>query len=384
VKLKKMTKPIPNHKKNAKKINIMQITHDLGIGGLQQVVVNLCKTLDKKRFNVKVLCLRGLGDYVDELKNAGIEIFCIEKNFKHTDYFTFLKIAKILRKNKTDIVHTHNTQPLIEGTLGALLSGVKTIIHTDHARKFPDKRRYMIAEWIASKFVKKIVGVSQETIDDLVKFERISQKKCTVIFNGIVKKKFHDKIDTVFLKKSLGIHNDSFIIGVCARLSEQKGLSYLINSMPYVLSHFPQTTLVIVGDGILFHKLKDESEKLGISENVVFCGKRLDIPEILQIFDLYVLPSLWEGLPIGLIEAMASGCPIIATNVGGNKSIICSGDNGVLVEPKDSDTLALEILNLLKNPNLRSLYSKRGIEKFNNNFDSKIMTDKYINLYLSN
>ena len=116
----------------------MIITHDLAIGGLQQVVVNLCRTINRDKFDVSVLCLRTLGEFVPEVEKLGIKVFFLPQK-KGTDYFSFLGVAKILRREKIEVIHTHNTQPFIDGTIGALLSGVKTIVHTDHARSFPIK-----------------------------------------------------------------------------------------------------------------------------------------------------------------------------------------------------------------------------------------------------
>ena len=129
----------------------MLITHDLAIGGLQQVVVNLCRTIDRDKFDVSVLCLRALGEFALEVEKLGIKVFFLPQK-KGTDYFSFFKVAKILRREKIEVIHTHNTQPFIDGTIGALLSGVKTIVHTDHARSFPDKRRYMFTEWVPISF----------------------------------------------------------------------------------------------------------------------------------------------------------------------------------------------------------------------------------------
>ena len=127
-------------------IRLMQITHDLAIGGLQQVVVNLCRTIDKSRFHTTVLCLRALGPLAGEIERLGIKVMLLPQKKTGTDYFSFLKVADILRKEHTQVIHTHNTQPLVDGTLGAILSGGRQrIIHTDHARQFPDKKRYMFA-----------------------------------------------------------------------------------------------------------------------------------------------------------------------------------------------------------------------------------------------
>ena len=169
-----------------KKIRLMQITHDLAIGGLQQVIVNLCRNIDKNRFHTTVLCLRALGPLAGEIEQLGIKVMLLPQKKTGTDYFSFLKVAAILRKERVEVIHSHNTQPLLDGTMGAILSGGRQrIIHTDHARQFPDKKRYMFAEWCMSHFVYKMVGVSEETTKNLRNYEKIPKKKLMTIKNGI-------------------------------------------------------------------------------------------------------------------------------------------------------------------------------------------------------
>ena len=360
----------------------MQITHDLAIGGLQQVVVNICRTINRDLFDISVLCLRDLGEFVPEVEKLGIPVFYLPQKKSGTDYLSFLKVAKILREEKIEVIHTHNTQPLVDGTIGALMSGVKTIIHTDHARNFPDKRRYMFAEWLMSHFAYKVVGVSEHTSEDLIKYERISRKKILTIPNGINGNRFSININKQAKRKELGIHGSGPIIGLGVRLTEGKGINYLLQAMPDIIKKFTDITLVIVGDGPAADKLKKQTVELGITRNVLFLGSRLDIPELLKVFDIYVLPSLSEGLPMVLLEAMAAGCPIVATNVGGIPTLIKHGDNGSMVEPKNPQALASEIIKLLSSQELRSQYSKKALKTFQENYSADIMTRKYEQLYL--
>jgi glycosyltransferase involved in cell wall biosynthesis len=365
-----------------KKPHVMQITHDLAIGGLQQVVVNLCKTIDRNTFDISVLCLRNLGEFVPEVEGLGIKVFYLPQKQNGTDYFSFLKVAKILRQEKVDVIHTHNTQPFIDGTIGALLTGVKTIVHTDHARDFPDKKRYMCAEWLMSHFAHKIVGVSNHTSQNLIKYEKISPNKIITIMNGIDGSRYNITINKDKKKKELGIKKGGPIIGLGVRLSEQKGITYLLQAMPEVIKFFPDITLVIAGEGPCEDALKKDAIHLGIDQHVLFIGPRVDIPELLKLFDLYVLPSLWEGLPMVLLEAMAASCPIVATNVGGTSMVITHGVNGSLVRPKEPAHLASGIINLLSNEKLRQRYIDHGREVFNKNFCASVMTKKYEKLYL--
>jgi len=359
----------------------MQITHDLAIGGLQQVVVNLCRSIDRSKFDISVLCLRDLGEFVPDVENLGLKVHYLPQKENGTDYFSFLKVAKILRQEKIDVIHTHNTQPFVDGTIGAMLAGVKTVVHTDHARSFPDKGRYMFAEWLMSHYAFKVVGVSDHTSTNLTKYEKISPKKIMTIENGIDGSRFEVKIDRDKKRREIGIKNDGPVIGLGVRLAEQKGITYLLQAMPRVIQSFPDITLVIVGDGDLKTGLQDEAAQLGLQDNVLFLGPRLDIPELLQLFDIYVLPSLWEGMPMVLLESLASGCPVIATDVGGVSKVINHGENGLLVKSKSPQQLAEAIMSLLSNSTLREQFAVRGLEIFKSKFSSDIMTRSYERLY---
>jgi len=360
----------------------MQITHDLGIGGLPQVVVNLCRAADKNLFDISVLCLRNLGEFATEIENMGIPVFLLPQKKNGTDYFAFVKVARILKQEKIDIIHTHNTQPFIDGSIGALMSGVKTIVHTEHGRTFPDKKRYMFAEWLMSHFAYKVVGVSEHTSQNLIKHERMSPRKVVSIINGVSGAHFDMVIDKGKKREELGLKNDGPVLGVGARLVKLKGISYLLQAMPAIIEKFPSITLVLAGGGEYENTLRKEADFLGIHKNVLFAGPRLDFPELLKLFDLFILPSLSEGLPMALLEAMAAGCPIIATNVGGIPMAIQHGENGSLIEPGNSDILSSEIIKLLKDNELRNRYVKKGREVFKKNFSVEVMMEKYQSLYL--
>ena len=367
------------------RLKLIQITHDLAIGGLQQVVVNLCKFIDKEKFNVSVLCLRALGSFTKEVENMGVKVTLLPQPEKGTDYVSFFKIAKILKKENIDIIHTHNTQPFVEGTLGALLAPkVKAIVHTDHARDFPDKKRYMFSERLVSRFASYIVGVSDHTCRNLIEYEKISPRKLVTITNGIDGSKFAINIDRDKKKKELGLTDFDPIIGLGVRIVKQKGIIYLLKAMPKIIEHFPNIVLVIAGEGPLEYVLKKEAELLGIMSNIRFIGPRLDMPELLKLFDLYVLPSLWEGLPMVLLEAMAAGCPIVATEVGGNAQAIENGYSGTLVEPRNPMNLTEAIIDLLTHSNLRKKYIHNGLQVYANRFSAESMTRRYEELYLKN
>jgi glycosyltransferase involved in cell wall biosynthesis len=365
-----------------KKTKLVQVTHDLALGGLQRVIVNICRTIDREKFDISVLCLRELGCFTDEVKALGIPVTLIpQKN--GTDYLSFLKVADYFRSVKPDVIHTHNTQPFMDGTIAALLTGVKRIIHTDHARSFPDKWRYMAIEWLMSQFAYKVVGVSEHTSQNLMKYEKISPKKIVTIPNGIDPVPFDITIDKIKKRKELGLPDDGPILGVAVRLSEQKGLTYLIKAMPEIIKKFPTVSLLIAGDGPLKDTLIEETKHLGVQNNVYFLGMRHDTAELLKLFDLYVLPSIWEGLPMIILEAMAAGCPIIATDVGGVGAAVRDGVNGILIHPEEIHTLGQKVVQLLDDERTCGKFAFNTRTIFDEEFSAENMTKMYQQFYLN-
>lgn len=363
------------------KIKIMQVTANLGIGGLERVVVNLSKNINKDKFQVSICCLKFKGVFAKELEDIGINVHLIPQKSKGTDYFAFWKLKDILRKERPHIVHTHNPNALVDGIIASILSNVPVRIHTDHARKFPDTLRTMLVEKILSNFIDRIVAVSAETKDNLKKYERINENKIRIVNNGIDGKKYDISINISKKRKELGLDGFQHLIGLGVRLTEQKGIIHLIHAAPEVLNKFPHTAFIVAGRGYLLDDLKSETEKLHVDKNFFFLGPRLDMPEILQILDVYVLPSEWEGLPLVLLEAMAARKAIIATNVGGNSMAIEDGFCGYLVPPKRPDLLSQRIIHLLESSNLRLTFSENAYEKFKVNFGVENMAIEYEKIY---
>jgi glycosyltransferase involved in cell wall biosynthesis len=363
------------------KIKVLQITANLGIGGLERVVVNLTRGLDPEKYEVVVCCLKFKGKFAKELEKCGIKVHLIPQKEKGTDYFAFWKLKDVIRQEKPVIVHTHNSNSLVDGVIASILTRVPVVIHTDHARKFPDTRRTMIAERILSLYINKIIAVSEETKNNLIKYEHIPANKIAIINNGIDGSKYDIAINPEVKIKELGLEKFKHIVGLGVRLTVQKGITHLVSAVPDVLNKFPDTAFVIAGSGYLLEELKEQATKLHVEENVFFIGPRLDMPEILQILDVYVLPSEWEGLPLVLLEAMAAKKAIVATNVGAVSKAIEHEQCGYLVAPKNPREISNKIISLLSSAKLRNEFANNAYNKFLNHFDIQHMIDGYMQIY---
>lgn len=364
------------------RIKVMHVTHDLHIGGLQRVVVDLATRLDPARYAASVCSLRDGGPLEEELQSAGIQVFHLPRTPGRTDYFSFWKLSRVLRQSRPDILHTHNTQPLLDGAVAAKLAGIPVVIHTDHARLYPDKRRYMLAERILSRCVEQVVAVSESTKEDLVRYERIDPARIRVIPNGIAPGRVLSVDERVGKRRELDLGDACGpILGLGVRLSEQKGITFLLQAMREVATEFPHVVLLLAGEGPLEKPLRVAAESLGLAARVRFLGPRLDMREILQILDLYVLPSVWEGLPLVLLEAMWAGLPLVVTNVGGTSQAVIDGVNGFLVKSRDPMALAAAICSVLGNERLREDFGKASSRLYQERFAVGMMVQAYEELY---
>ena len=359
---------------------VMHITQDLTVGGLERVIVLLCRTLDRERFEPSVLCLRKAGDFAAELMAEGIPVHVLPWSREKLDYFTFRKVGRVLREQRIDVIHSHNTGPFFHGALGATLAGVKTHIHTDHARPFPDSVRWMVAEHLLSHLAYRVVGVSDDTTHNLRHYEKIPEGKLATIPNGIDLQPIRS--DATQLRHELGIAPGTPVIGTAGRLAHQKGLEFLVQAAEILRPRFPDLKVLIVGEGSEQAALQNMVDRAGLQENVHLLGLRMDIPDLLALFDIYALPSRWEGLPMAILEAMAAGLPIVGSAVGGVPTAVREGVNGFLVEPEDAASLAGSLERLLNDPHLRRRMGEAGRKRYEASFTARQMTRRYEKLYL--
>jgi glycosyltransferase involved in cell wall biosynthesis len=329
-----------------------------------------------------VLVLRGSGVLEAELAQVNVEVIDIGGAPGQGDYFAFRKVAREARKRRIDLFHTHNSLPLFDAFVAARMTGVRGHVHTDHARNFPDKLRYMIAEHVVSYFLDTIVAVSDDTRNNLVRYEKIPASRIAVIPNGIDGDRFTQPVDVTAVRAALGISSGP-VIGMAARLTEQKGVIYLLQAVARLREQFPGLQVLIAGSGDQDDYLKEAADELGIAGTVQFLGMRLDIPDLVRAFDVYVIPSIWEGLPMALLEAFAAGTPVVASNVGGVGKVIRHRENGSLVPARDPEALAAELAHVLAHPQVRTKYREAGRQTFEENYSAEAMTRRYEAVYLA-
>nr|QNO41770.1 D-inositol-3-phosphate glycosyltransferase [Methanosarcinales archaeon ANME-2c ERB4]QNO42747.1 D-inositol-3-phosphate glycosyltransferase [Methanosarcinales archaeon ANME-2c ERB4] len=333
-------------------INVLLVADHLSYAGnmhgVGRLFSNTLPRFNKNKYNIVPCVLRKKDALNDLFTSQGIKIRYLGKT--KFDPFTFMTLFKIIKEEKIDILHLHQYGASNFGRLAGFVAGVPVIIHShDTDPNYPFYQR--IADLILAHFTDKVIAVSESAKESTIKKRSIREDKVVVMHNAIPLEEFHELTPGQKEKerRSLGINPDHKIIGTVTRLRWEKGNKYLLEAASEVLKLFPKTVFLIVGDGPLREELQNLSKKLNIEENVIFYGFSRNAQRLYSIFDINVIASVTEGFSFALLEAMAMGKTVVATNVEGPKEILKDRETGLLVPAKDSRMLAQKIIYLLGN-----------------------------------
>lgn len=364
------------------KINLMHVVLNLGIGGLERLVADIALGFDRHNFNFEICCLDWLGYFSSSLSSKGINITLLKRNQKHYDVFYPFRLMKLLRQKRIHILHMHSGTFFL-ATQAGLLARTPIMVYTDHGRHLVEPRFQFLEDRLSSLFVDKIIAVSKELEQYLINVVKLPRNKIITIVNGINTILYSPRGKPRNLLEEFHIPNNHKIVGTVGRLAEVKDQISLIKAFKMVHEIIPMSILMIVGDGPIKQRLCDVVAENNLNNSVIFTGNREDLPELLNLFDVFVLSSLSEGTSVSLLEAMAAGVTPVVTGVGGNKSIVDDQVNGIIVEPKNISQMAEAIITLLRDDNKRRKFSSHAVNKVKNFYSLNNMVDQYTSLYLN-
>jgi N-acetyl-alpha-D-glucosaminyl L-malate synthase BshA len=364
------------------KRRILQLNNTSSIGGAEQVILNLAEFINSDRFTPYVGVFRE-GEFVSELRKRNIKFLWLKESTQVYDYKFLKNLIQVIKQNRIDLIHSHTwgMDFYAYWTSKILKIPMITTVHN---------RYYIFEKWsrrlsykVFISHIKKIVSVSQDIKNLLTEILKLSPQKIELIYNGIDTHKFGNKEDLEDTRKELKLSRDELILGNVGNLREVKDHYTLILAFKEVFSLFPQSKLLIIGDGELKPDLLNLCSELGLEKKVLFLGHREDVPSLLNLMDVFVLSSRLEGCSISILEAMASGKPVIATKVGGNPELILEGKTGFLVPSAEPEKLAEKIIILLKDEELRKKMGEEGEKRVKENFSLEMMIKNYEELYSS-
>ena len=345
-------------------------------GGAQRYVFDLATNLPRERFNIMVAA-GGNGHLISKLKEAGVATITIphlERDINPLkEALSLWSLFKIFRRERPDIVHLNSSKIGGLGAVAAQLAGVPKIIFTAHGWAFQEPRTswqrasIIFLSWLAARFQNHIINISKKDFDATLAWRIASAKKTAFIPLGIKRPKLLPKEEArKFISEKSGFRSmgQTTLIGTIAELTNNKGLNHLIDAVNQVKIQNPKSKIqtIIVGEGEKRERLQNQIHALGLEDTVRLAGFIPDAAQYLKAFDVFVLPSLKEGLPYTLLEALSAGIPAIATSVGGIPDVIRDGKNGILVPPKNATRLAGAIAEVIRNSDKRALLM-RDIEE---------------------
>ena len=359
-------------------MRVLQLIGSTGWYGAEAVVSTLAANLSSM----------GIDTCVGHLRYARKDVFRLEDRVTGCDVFPVLQSGRLdmkvvsqiraaIRRRGIDAIHSHGYKPDFYGALSARLEGIP-ILSTCHlwTRATWALRAYASLDAVILRGFRKVVGVSERIVDEL-KASGVAEQKLVYIPNGIAVAQF---MSSVPLYRHLFPRN-SFIFGLACRQVKAKGVDLLLRAIPRISALVPNARFLIAGDGPRLQEYRELASLLGLSDKVIFVGRCEAMPEFFASLDTFLLPSLEEGLPIALLEAMASACAVIATNVGSVSSVVRNQDTGILIAPGDIEALSSAMLSAASNRERVSQFGAAARRHVISHFSSQHMVARYADLY---
>ena len=391
-------------KSSGSTLNVMHAILTLEKGGAQEVVRILSRQLKEDGHNVTV-CTFEDGPVRAELESLGIPVEVLRRpRYSVVLLPLFLlgmlrirrQLGRLIESYGIDIIQTHLLQVLSFLVLSLRSSTrLRVVLWTIPSSEFlprqvPGEGRwlhslkhggYLLSYHLLSRHVDGIIAVSDAVRSAIIKLIRPPQDKVFTIYNGVDTRRFDVPGDRRTLCSQLGLEYASRLIVCVGRLSEEKGHRYLIEATRSVVERFPTAHVLLAGDGPLAGRLKQQAAESGFGAHIHFLGLRRDVPGLLASADLFVLPSLWEGFSLALLEAMAAGKPIVATAVSGTSQALRPGETGLIVPPGDSGALAEAIIQLLSDRVRAKAMGREARHRVERDFSARRQVAEHVALY---
>ncbi len=362
-----------------KKKTILHVIDALNIGGAQELLVLLADKTPKSAYQTLVCVIQPDITLKSRIESKGASVFCLSRsrpsifcpgNFITYFYQNIRDIVSLCRQHRVDVVHCHLSDAEFTGILAGWLYGARRIISTVHypallpERQSGDIRNYLriAATRLLYHLANAVVAVSDDVAQQLKNVFRLAPSKIKIIINGIDVEAIHRTLPNPEHLPSLSALPGQRLITSVGRLMPPKGHGYLVSAMPHLISQVDKVRLLLAGDGDLKASLEQLSQDLKVQDAISFLGSRSDVPDILAISDVFVLPSVSEGTSLALLEAMAASKPIVATDIPGNRAVLRHGHNCLLVPPGNPEKLADAISFLLNHPRIAAEYGENAYQ----------------------
>jgi len=371
------------------KYNLVYVIDGMGMGGAEKLLLQTVLNLNKDQFNPRICILQEKGNtnFKDYLARHDIKYDVLDIQRLRTPN-ALSRMVSYFKKYKTDIVHTQLLHSDVIGNIAAKFAGIPSLctIHTLISKEQALKKRLkQRLEWLVHRHCsRKIVTVSEASRLNYLQYNTsCPPSKVVTLHNGIDLTQFPhiDGEGRNCFRDALKIVENRKILVTVAVLRKEKGIQYVLGALPEIIKQVPEVVYLVVGEGSYRKQLETLVAEKNLERNVIFTGERDDIPRILTIADIFLLPSLTEALPTVLAEAMAAGLPVIATDVGGIPEMIIDNRNGTIVSPGNPGQLASASIDLLMNTAKADKMGQAGKEIVHEKFNIALQVSELEDLY---
>ncbi len=354
----------------SKKITIVQLLHSLTVGGAEVLAAGLARRLGD-RYRFVFVCLDSVGELGEQLRNEGFPLVVLNRE-EGIDWACSRALKDELKSQQATIVHAHQYTPFFYTLTTGLFGRRPPVLFTEHGRFFPDlpNRKHLIFNRLLIRKNDRVVGVGEAVRKALVDNEGIPEKRTQVIYNGIDLSKYEEADVSArgAIRSELSIGERDFVVSLVGRLNDLKDHSTAIRTAKRVAEQIPNFRMLFVGEGDERAKIESEIRELKLENTITLLGTRHDIPQILQASDVCFLSSISEGIPLTLIEGMAAGLPVVATDVGGNSEVVIHNETGYLTPSGDDAALASFLVSLENDLALRGKLGQAGRDRARQHF----------------
>jgi glycosyltransferase involved in cell wall biosynthesis len=368
---------------------VLLVISNLEYGGAQRQIVELANNMDPARYEMHICSLSDYTPLQQDLHGADKRLHIIKKRWKF-DASVVPKLSKLAQKLNIDIIHSFLFDAEIASRLAGLLAKIPAVIGSERNSHYHLKNRQILAYRVTRRAVDIIIANSTAGATFNAKIQGLNMSYYRVVHNGVNTTRFYPRNDRNCIKQSLGISQDEQLVGMFASFKVQKNHPLAFAAMKQVFQHVPEARFVMIGEELYkgMHgsdKYRQDMDRLvdemGIRSRCYFLGNRDDVEKLYCACDVTILPSLFEGTPNVLLESMACGVPVVATDVADNAKIVIEGKTGFLVSLNDDMRMAEKIISLLRNESLRKQLGMNARQWVHEEFSCKRLAEKIAAVY---